>query len=126
MSKYYALVLVPGDTPVQEACDAAAEPLYPYMHDPGEPTRPHEFDYMFSPEDIANLSDDEITDHMWRAGEIRERIPDLQLEAVISPDGTWHATEGGQLWDEEPWVQRVRQVLEQHQDCLALRHVLHT
>jgi hypothetical protein len=41
MTRYYALVLVPGDadTPEEVACEAAAELLLPYMrseHDPGD------------------------------------------------------------------------------------------
>ena len=33
MTRYYALVLVPGDadTPEEEACEAAAKLLYPFM-----------------------------------------------------------------------------------------------
>ena len=48
MSKYYALVLVPDEISREEAGDAALELLYPYMYNPDEPTKEHEFDYMYS------------------------------------------------------------------------------
>jgi len=127
MSRYYALVVVPGDAP-EEACKAAAELLYPYMYNPDEPTKAHNFDYMYSPEDIADLTDDDITQHMWPVSEILgvETLADLEVEAILTPDGTWHeADEPGQLWDDEAWLKKAHHVLEQHRECLALRHVLH-
>ncbi len=125
MSRYYALVLVPNDT-LEEACEAAAELLYPYMHNPDEPTKEHKFDYMYSPEDIHNLTGDDITQHMWRVGEILETLAELQVEAILTPNGTWHeADEPGQMWDDEAWLEKARHVLQQHRECLALRHVLH-
>ncbi len=128
MSRYYALVVVPGDTPQEVACDAAAELLYPYMHSPDEPAKEHKFDYMLSPEDIAALTDDDVTDHTWRVSEILgpENLADLQVEAILTPDGRWHeADEPGQMWDDRAWLQKARHVLEQHRESLALRHVLH-
>ncbi len=125
MSRYYALVLVPGDTPEEEACEVAAELLYPHMHAPDVPLTEHKFDYMYGPGDIAELTGGDITQHMWRVGEILETLADLEVEAVLTPDGTWHETEAGQLWDDDAWLQKARQVLEQHRESLALRHVLH-
>jgi hypothetical protein len=130
VSRFYALVLVPSDadTPEQEACEAAAELLYPYMYNPDEPTRVHNFDYMYSPEDIADLTDDDITDHAWPAREILEpqTFAELQLEAIVTPDGAWHEPdEPGQLWDDPAWLEKACQLLEEHRECLALRHVLH-
>jgi hypothetical protein len=91
MSRYYTLVVVPSDDP-ERASEAAAELLYPYMHNPDEPTKVHNFDYMYSPEDIADLTDDGITDHMWPVSEILEpqTFAELQVEAIVTPDGTWH------------------------------------
>lgn len=61
MSRYYTLVVVPGDANApEEACEVAAELLYPYMYNHDEPTRGHNFDSMYSPEDIADLTDDDI------------------------------------------------------------------
>lgn len=126
MSRYYALVLVPGDIPEEATCDAALDLLYPYMRTGrGEPTEDFKFDYMYGPEDIADLTDDDVTQNMWRVGEILERLADLEVEAILTPDGIWHETEPGQLWDDEPWLQNARHVLQQHRKCLALRHVLH-
>ena len=129
MSRYYALVLVPGETPEDEACDAALELLYPYMHtERGEPTKVFKFDYMYSPEDIANLTDDDITDHMWRVSEILEpnTLAGLEVEALLTPDGTWYEPDDpGQLWDDPAWLKKAKHVLEHHRECLALRHVLH-
>ncbi len=94
MSRYYALVLVPGDrnTPDVEACEAAAELLYPYMHDPDGPTKDHTFDYVYDPEAIADLTDDDIADHVWPVSEILESdtLAGLQVEAIVTPDGAWH------------------------------------
>ena len=130
MSRYYTLVVVPGDvdTP-EEACDTAAGPLYPHMYNPDEPTRAHNFDYMYGPEDIADLTDDDITDHMWFVSEILEpeTLAELQVEAIVTPDGLWHEPDDpGQLCDDRAWLDKARQMLQQHRECLALRHVLHT
>ncbi len=130
MSRYYALVVVPGDANApEEACEAAEELLYPYMYSHDEPTRGHNFDYMYSPEDIADLTDDDITDHTWSVSEVLqpETLGDLQVEAIVTPDGLWHEPDDpGQLWDDPAWLDKACQVLQQHRDCLALRHVLHT
>ena len=130
MSRYYALVLVPGDadTPEEEACEAAAELLYPYMYNSDEPTKAHNFDYMYSPEDIADLTDDDITDHMWPVNEVLEpkTLAKLQVQAIVTSEGTWHEPDDpGQLWDDPAWLNKARQLLEEHRECLALRHVLH-
>ena len=129
MSRFYALVLVPGETSREEAGDAALDLLYPYMYNPDEPTKAHNFDYMYSPEDIADLTDDEISDHMWPISEILEpqTFADLQVEAIVTSDGTWHEPDDpGQLWDDPAWLEKARRLLEAHRGCLALRHVLHT
>ena len=128
MSRYYALVLVPGETPQGEAGDAALDLLYPYMHLPDDPTREHKYDYAYGPEDITNLSADDITDHTWNVGEILEpeTFAGLQVEAIVTPDGAWREPDDpGQLWDDPAWLEKARRVLEQHRGCLALRHVLH-
>jgi hypothetical protein len=124
MSRYYALVLVPGDadTPEDKACEAAAELLYPYIRSDDDPQADHKFDWFLQPDDISE-PDDEIQ-WIWRAGEIVERFPELEVEAILTPDGQWHGSEA-EVWDDEAWVARARQILRQHQECLALRHVLH-
>ncbi len=126
MSRFYALVLVPGETPAEEAGDAALDLLYPYMQ--GTSTEPEDFkfDYVLGPEEIAALSEDDSVRHTWTVREIVDTLADLQVEAIVAPDGSWHETESGEMWDDEAWLKRARQVLEQHRDCLALRHVLHT
>jgi hypothetical protein len=89
VSRYCTLVLVSSDAdiPEEEACVAAAELLYPYMYNPDEPTRVHNFDYMYSPEDIADLTEDGITDHAWPVSEILEpqTFTRLQVEAIVTP-----------------------------------------
>ncbi len=129
MSRYYTLVVVPGDADAPErACEAAEELLYPYMYDSREPTRAHNFDYMYGPEDIANLTDDDVADHVWPVGEILEpeAFAALEVEAIVTPDGAWHEPDDpGQLWDDPAWVEKARRVLQRHRGCLALRHVLH-
>ncbi|CAA9265488.1 MAG: hypothetical protein AVDCRST_MAG26-2540 [uncultured Chloroflexia bacterium] len=126
MSRYYALVLIPGDTPEEEAEDAALDLLYPYMQGTSEGPEEFKFDYMLGPAEIAALSDDDSVQNVWPVSEIVDTLADLQLEAIVAPDGTWHEAEPGEMWDDPAWVVRVRKVLEQHRDCLALRHVLHT
>ena len=130
MSRYYTLVMVPGDADApEEACEAAAELLYPYMYNHDEPTRGHNFDYMYSPEDIADLPDEDITDHMWFVSEILEpeTLAELQVEAIVTLDGLWHEPDDpGQLCDDRAWLDKARQMLQQHRECLALRYVLHT
>jgi hypothetical protein len=101
MSRYFTLVVVPADTDArEEACEAGAELLYPYMHNPDEPTKAHNFDYMYSPEDISDLTDDDITAHTWPVNEIiaPEILAKLEVEAIVTPDGSWHEPDDpGQL-----------------------------
>jgi hypothetical protein len=128
MSRYYALVLVPGEISVEDAGDAALELLHPYMYDPDEPTQKHNFDYLYGPQDIADLTEDDITDHVWPVSEIAEPqiFAKLQVEAIVTPDGAWHEPDGpDQLWDDPAWLEKARPLLERHRGCLALRHVLH-
>jgi hypothetical protein len=122
MTRYYALVLVPGDadTPEEEACEAAAELLYPYMRSEDDPEADHKFDWFLQPDDISGPD----VQLIWRAGDIVERFPELEVEAILTPDGRWHVSEA-EVWDDEALVCRARQILRQHQECLALRHVLH-
>lgn len=115
-----SLVLVPRETTEEEACDAALELLYLYMYNLDEPAKVHKFDYGYGPEDIAALTNDDPTQHMCHAGEILGTLADLEVEALLTPDGTWYEVEPGQLWDDEAWLHRLREVLEQHRDCLAL------
>ena len=124
MTRYYALVLVPGDadTPDEEACEAAADLLFPYMRSDDDPEADYNFDWFLQPDDITEPGDDERL--IWRAGDIVQRFPELQVEAILTPDGRWHGSEAD-VWDDEVWVERARGILEQHQECLALRHVLH-
>jgi hypothetical protein len=60
MSSYHALVLVPGDayTPVEEACEATAELLYPFMRSEYDPDGDYEFDWFLQPDDL----DDDLKD----------------------------------------------------------------
>ena len=125
MTRYQALVLVPGgaDTPEKEACEAAAKLLYPFMRSEDAPTGDHEFDWFLQPDDLAEPGGG--VQLIWLAGGIVERFAELEVEAILTPDGRWHATEAGQSWDDEGWVARAREILGQHKECLALRHVLH-
>jgi hypothetical protein len=98
------------------------------MYDHNEPTKAHTFDYMYSPEDIVDLTYDGITDLMWPVSEILEpETPaGLEVEAIVTPVGTWHEPDDtGQLWDDPTWLDKARRVLGQHRECLALRRVLH-
>ena len=124
MSRYYALALVPGDadTPEEEACEAAAELLYPYMRSEDDPEGDYQFDWFLQPDDLTEPDDGVRL--IWRAGDIVERFPELEVEAILTPDGRWHGSQAA-VWDDEAWVARARQILRQHQECLALRHVLH-
>ncbi len=124
MTRYYALVLVPGDadTPDEEACEAAAELLFPYMRSDDDPEADHHFDWFLQPDDLTEPGDEGRL--IWRAGDVVERFAELQVEAILTPDGRWHGSET-EVWDDEAWVARARRILLQHQECLALRHVLH-
>ena len=125
MSRYHALVLVPGDasTPVEEACEAAAQLLYPFMRSEDDPDGDFAFDWFLQPNDLDD-PDDGVRP-MWRAGDIVERFAELEVEAILTPDGRWHQAEAGQSWDDEEWVEKARHLLRRNRDCLALRHVLH-
>jgi hypothetical protein len=123
MTCYYALVLVHGDaeTPEEEACETAAELLFPYMRSEDDPEADYHFDWFLQPDDLIGPDDVQL---IWRAGDIEERSAELQVEAIITPDGRWHGSEA-EVWDDAAWVARARQILRQHQECLALRYVLH-
>jgi hypothetical protein len=85
------------------------------------------FDYALDSEEIAALSADAGRRDIWRACEITGQLAELQIEAILTPDGQWHETEAGELWDDDAWLARARHVLSRlPQDSLALRHVLHT
>ena len=123
MTRYYALVLVHGDaeTPEQEACETAAELLFPYIRSEDDPEADYHFDWFLQPDDLSGPDDVQL---IWRAGDIVERFAELQVEAIVTPDGRWHGSEA-EVWDDEAWVAKARQILRQHSKCLALRHVLH-
>jgi hypothetical protein len=123
MTRYYALVLVPGDaeTPEEEACAAAAELLFPYMRSDDDPEADYYFDWFLQPDDLSGPADVQL---IWRTGDIVERFAELQVEAIVTPEGRWHGSEAA-VWDDEAWVVKARQILRQHPKCLALRHVLH-
>jgi hypothetical protein len=125
MTRYYALVLVGEDVPEDEACDAAFDLLSPFiLTDSGKPEDAR-FDYLLDPEDIAALGEDEDHSNVWRAGEIADKLGELQVEAIVTPDGGWHEVEPGQMWDDDAWVAKGREILLRQAGCLALRHVLH-
>jgi hypothetical protein len=84
----------------------------------------YEFDWFLQPDDLNEPGDG--IQSIWRAGDIVERFVKLEVEAILTPDGRWHEAEAGQLWDDEEWVEKARHLLQQHRDCLALGHVLHT
>ena len=126
MTRYYALVLVPEDVPEDEACGAALDLLSSFiLADSGRP-EDAKFDYLLDPEDLAVLGEDEAHRNIWRAGDIADELGELQVEAIITPDGGWHKVEPGQMWDDDPWVAKGREILLRQPGCLALRHVLHT
>src|SRR5215210_6273192 len=118
MTRVHALVLVPGDagTPTDKACEAAAELLYPFMRSEGDPGGDLEFDWFLQPDDLNDQ--DYGARLIWRAGDIMERFAELKVEAILTPDGRWHEAEAGQVWDDEEWVEKARQLLQRNQDCL--------
>jgi len=118
-----ACEFVPGDaeTPEEEACEAAAELLFPYIRSEDDPEADYHFNWFLQPDDLSGPDDVQL---IWRAGDIVERFAELQVEAIVTPDGRWHGSEA-EVWDDEAWVARARQILRQYPTCLALRHVLH-
>ena len=113
MTRYYALVLVPGDadTTEEEACEAAAELLYPYVRSEADPEGDYQFDWFLQPDDLTEPDDG--VQLIWRAGDIVERFAELEVEAILTPDGRWHGSEA-EVWDDEAWVARARRILRQH------------
>jgi hypothetical protein len=109
------------------AREAAEELLYPYTYDHNDPTKVYAFDYTYSPEGTADLTDG-ITDHMWPVSERIEpkSLAGMEIEAAVTPDRTCHEPDDtAQLWDEARWLNKALRVFGQHRECLALRHVLH-
>lgn len=123
MTRYYGLVLVPGEAADEEMYSAAAKLLYPHMRSDEEPEREYKFDWFFQPDDIAD-DEEGLAQYMWRAADIVEQFPELEVEAIITPDGKWYGSELG-LWDDEEWVGRAQQLLQRHGECMALKHLFH-
>lgn len=122
MTRYYGLVLVPRDTPEEAIYDAAAELLDPNMRSEEE-ERSYAFDWYLQPDDLAD-DEEELAQYVWRAGDIIERFPELEIETIVTPDGQWHHSKSGVPNDNE-WVEEARQVLQEHSECLALKHLFH-
>ncbi len=91
------------------------------MRSEDDPEADHHFDSFLQPDD---LSGPDYVQLIWRADDIVERFAELQVEAIVTPDGRWHASEA-EMWDDEAWVASARQILRQYPKCVALRHVLH-
>ena len=107
MTRYYALVLAPGDVPRNEAFDAAFGLLSPCMIADARPSQEPRFDHLLDSEDIIG------------------RLGKLQVEAIVTPDGRWHETEAGQLWDDDARLARARGIIRSRPDYLAPQHVFH-
>jgi hypothetical protein len=87
MTRYYALFLVPEDVPEDEACDAAFDLLSPFiLTDSGQP-EDAKFDYLLDPEDISVIGEDQGDRNVWRADDIADKLGELQVEAIVTPDG---------------------------------------
>jgi hypothetical protein len=123
MTRYYALVLVPEDVPEDEAYDAAFDLLSPFILTDSGRAEAAKFDYLLDPEDIAALGEDHR--NVWRAGDIADKLGELQVEAILTPDSGWHEVEPGQMWDDDAWVAQGCDILLREAGCLALRYVLH-
>jgi hypothetical protein len=91
------------------------------MRSEDDPEADYHFDWFLQPDDLSGPDDVQL---IWRAGDILERFAELQVEAIVTPEGRWHGSEA-EVWDDEAWVAKASQILWQHQQCLALRHVLH-
>jgi hypothetical protein len=91
------------------------------MRSEDDPEADFHFDWFLQPDDLSGPDDVQL---IWRAGAIAERLAELEVEAIVTPDGRRRGSEA-EVWDGEAWVEGARQILRRHQDCLALRHVLH-
>ena len=83
---------------------------------------------MYSPKDIAGLTDDDVADHAWAVSEILrpDTFTGLQVKATVTPDGAWlEHDDPFRLWDDPAWLGMAHRALQQHRARLALRHVLH-
>jgi hypothetical protein len=56
----------------------------------------------------ARPSEESRFDHLLDPEDIIDRLRELRLEAIITPDGRWNETEAGQLWDDDAWLARAR------------------
>jgi hypothetical protein len=111
MSRYFALVLVPGDTPEDQITETAFEALVPFMQDDDEPDKDFKFDYMIELEDYDA---EEVGQFIWKVSDLP--LDELEIEAILTPDGDWHEVED----DDE-----AREVLEQYSDAIGVKYVLH-
>ena len=129
MTRFYGLVLVPNTPSLEEACNIAAKLLYLHQYSDTDPEQEYKFDWFLQPDDLLEEGDADNSrgnkQFVWRVSEILGQFASLEVEAIVTPDGHWHDMEPSHMWDEPAWVQRARQLLQQHQDCIALKHVLH-
>ncbi len=123
MTRYYGLVLVPEETPEEDVYDVAAELLYPHMRDEDDPEGDYNFDWFLQPDDLTD-DDEELAQYVRRVPDVIERFPELEVEAIITPDGQWYGSESG-VPDDDEWVAKARQLLNSHRGCLALKHLFH-
>lgn len=91
------------------------------MRSEDDPEGDYQFDWFLQPDDISEPG----VQLIWRAGDIVERFAELEVEVILTPDGRWHGSQA-EMWTDEVWVARARRILRQHEDCLALKHVLHS
>ncbi len=99
--------------------------MTPFLLTDSGGTEDAKFDYLLDPEDIGVLGEDEDYRNVWRAGDIADKLGELQVEAIVTPDGGWHEIEPGQMWDDDAWVRKGCDILLRQSGCLALRYVLH-
>ena len=71
--------------------------FFPYMRSEDDPEADHHFDSFLQPDD---LSGPDYVQLFWRADDIVERFAELQVKAIVTPDGRWHASEA-EVWDDE-------------------------
>lgn len=76
-------------------------------------------------DDLDDPDREEESEHNWHVSELPEDVDELEIDAVITPDGMWYGSDGA-LWDDPKWVRTVRGLLKKNPDCIAVRVLLHS
>lgn len=115
-----ALILIPGDTAKEDEISRANQLIEPFMLDDS----PVKVDFYIEANEAAEPGER----YRWPVSRLPKSLEDLEFEVLITPKGRWidSADTPTGIWNDPVWIGRVRKLLNQYPDAIALRYRLHT